>query len=453
MIPAPESSVVDRAVAIIQQRTGMDTPVHRRHVIEGALRQAAGDDGLEAGLRRLFADQEQFATMISALTIGETYLFRHYGHYQSLRALAQKRRAHQRSCRVLSAGCATGEEAWSAAAVLADVYGDQTHRTRVVGWDIDRTRIAHARRARYRQWSARNGLRNYQHYFDTLDDTILVSQQLRPLVSFQTVNLAQRPLPRRDKFDAIFFRNVAIYWLVERINEVMAELGSMLHEDGLLFVGPADPVRLGDRWEKRVDHDAIVFALSRVQPEKKRPSSAKPKMELRGSDSQLSRRLDSSRSIRRKRLQALERFRERRSTGFALPDRQTHAPGEKGGREAQGEELLDPFERAQQLADKGRYREALSYLESLESPLAVPVRLLKAVVLLNLERLDQALRLFKQCVFLEPDQPAHRQWLAVAYEALGRPEAAQREWRNLARLNAAQTDDTTAGTNENGDKA
>ncbi len=463
-----EESVISRALEVIRQRTGIVTPPHRRYLVRSALRPPGSKESLEEGLKRLLEDESRWTAMVSALTIGETYLFRHYGHYETLRELASKRKQSGRPCRVLCAGCATGEEAWSSAAILADVYGaDAPSKTRVIGWDLDRERIGRARRGRYRSWSVRHGLKGYDDYFTDLDGTVVVNEALRSLTSFETVNLAAPPLPKRGPFDVIFFRNVAIYWTVERIETALAEMTRHLLKDGLLFVGPADPVNLGAHWQKSVEHDAIVFSFKQItesqpkapsrptdrsaRPTARRQSStqSRPSIEITDRLKPTSKpgskgRTFSSKIPAARRSSAwLSRNRSESKTSSTAKSEKKTISGSSTGFESRPEPQTsrkigpagdDPIERVRALADRGKYREALTLLDTQPGPLPVTVRLLKGVIYLNLKQAGKAVDLFRQCVFLEPEERAHRQWLAVAYEALGWHREAQRELRNLAAL-------------------
>lgn len=505
-----DAPVLETALEVIRQRTGIVPPPHRRYLVRSALSRAAGDRKIEKGLERLLNDEERWAALISALTVGETYFFRHFGHYQMLRELATDRHRAGRSCRVLCAGCATGEEAWSAAAVLTDIFGPNPTRVRVVGWDIDQIRIGHARRGRYRSWSVRKGLKGYDQYFHTAEqqlfreanEQIVVDDRLRSMTRFEAVNLAQRRLPSSGGLDAIFFRNVAIYWSDDQIRQVVDVLTERLVSDGLLFVGPADPVNPTGRWVKRIDHDTILLTR-RGDDETDDESTGRRLRDTDGGGDTPHRRRDNSsdtnrsqrktrrnkeREKRRKqrekkrkkrnrlqhrltagsryipggaasgvgaRLRARSRTRRRNqsntTTGSNLngrraattaadtPAGEPSSPAEANS--AAGDELCENDEQndqrmqqAQKLADRGEYARALEVLEKLIEPVPVSARRLKGVVLMNRGRAKEAAALFKQCVFLEPHERAHRQWLAVAYESLGRKEDAQREWRNFARL-------------------
>ncbi|MBZ0115620.1 MAG: hypothetical protein K8H88_01405, partial [Sandaracinaceae bacterium] len=87
------------------------------------------------------------------------------------------------------------------------------------------------------------------------------------------------------------------------------------------------------------------------------------------------------------------------------------------------------------LADAGRSLEALALLDSL-CDTSARARLWRGILMLDLDRPDDAVQVLRQCVFLEPKEVSFRRWLAHAYEAAGRATDAARESRNAEELAA-----------------
>lgn len=180
--------------------------------------------------------------MIDAVSIGESYFFRHQGHFDLLKSFAQDLAARGLPCRVLCAGSSTGEEAWSAAAVLKSVPAPLGHQHRVEGWELSRDRIDHAEAGRYNLWSCRRGFYGYDEYFDKTADGYTVCDALRPIVTFSEVNLKNPLVPVGCKFDIVFFRNVSIYFSEDTTRAICRRLGSLIADGGTLFAGPSDPI-------------------------------------------------------------------------------------------------------------------------------------------------------------------------------------------------------------------
>ncbi len=227
---------LERVEALLERRFGMSMLDSRRAELRLEMLRV-GEGKLDRGCARVITDPATAATVASSIMVGETYLFRGPGHYRALRTLADERAREGGGLAVLCAGCASGEEAWSAAAVLrqAGVAGAS-----VVGWDLSDHRIAQARRGAFSRWSARTGLMGYGRWFSRRSAKLVPTPELAPLVRFETRNLLD-PLPTDRRFDVVFFRNVAIYWSRSRGSAVAARLGALLTEGGMLLLGAADP--------------------------------------------------------------------------------------------------------------------------------------------------------------------------------------------------------------------
>ncbi|MFL1461415.1 CheR family methyltransferase [Roseococcus sp. DSY-14] len=174
-------------------------------------------------------DHPDWAALLDAVTVQETRLFRHPAQFAALDAALAARPPGP--LRLLSAGCATGEEAWSLAA-LAHAHGP----SEVLGLDLCRPALATAR-------SGQLGL--------VLGDPLecvppaarrlfadgAVVPALRPLARFARATLLAPP---PGAFDVIFCRNVLIYLHDAAREAVMRNLVAALRPGGLLGLGPTD---------------------------------------------------------------------------------------------------------------------------------------------------------------------------------------------------------------------
>lgn len=394
---------ITQAALYLRSITGIDVPAHRRGVLEAALTELGPATELR---QRLGTDREALKRVVHAITIPETYLFRHPGHFAALAELAADRHARGLDCRVLCAGCATGEEVWSAAAVLASVYWP-SRRYSVEGWDLDGLRTAKASAGEVREWGARAGFSGYDRFFRKVAGGFVVVPELRPGVSFTEVNLAPAVWPTTWRYDAIFFRNVAIYWEPECIHRVVRRLVASLAEDGLLLLGPCDPIDL-EKSEFRWSMFDNVLAY-------RRHGHAHAHVHGRPAGY-----LPASGNLPVPRPAKTTARRHLRPASPLVSAPTSPAPAHQ-----------DParIAEAEKLADAGRHEEALKLLEGRLPP---DGRILAGIVLLHLGRAAEATERFRQAVFLEPDVAGHRRWLALGLETLGHPSHAERE-RAVAR--------------------
>jgi len=180
-------------------------------------------------------DDPDWAALLDAVTVQETRLFRHPAQFVALAAalpaLAARAHASGRPLRLLSAGCATGEEAWSLAAQA------RAHAPfAVLGLDLCRTAL---RQAESGAVAAGLGdpLDCVPHGLRPLFAGGVADPALRPFVRFARANLRDGP---PGAFDVIFCRNVLIYLHDAARGEVMARLTDALAPGGLLALGPTD---------------------------------------------------------------------------------------------------------------------------------------------------------------------------------------------------------------------
>ena len=198
--------------------------------------------------RRLPGELEQF---IDAVTTNETHFFRTESHFEWLggsflddmlsRAAAGR---HDRSLRIWSAACSSGEELYSVAICLAEAA------SRLGGWqitllgtDISETMLSTARRGRYLKRSLEHvSPARLRRCFtsDSNGEEWTVVPPLRAWCEFRRHNLLQ-PLhgPRQD---CIFIRNVMIYFDRESKAAACRTLIDALAPGGFLVVGPADGI-------------------------------------------------------------------------------------------------------------------------------------------------------------------------------------------------------------------
>lgn len=206
-------------------------------------------------------DEARAATDL--LTTNETYFFREPQHFERLPALVTGG-PPGRAVRVWSAASSTGEEAWSAAIVLAATLGSRPWE--IVGTDVSTRVVADAGRAVYpleaadrvpedlrRAWCLRGT--------GAAAGTFTVRPELRARVTFTTGNLVHGPLPAGDAFDVAFLRNVLIYFSAETKRAVLRRVVGRIRPGGHLLVGHAESVTgLVDGVEQ------VAPAVLRVQP-------------------------------------------------------------------------------------------------------------------------------------------------------------------------------------------
>ncbi|HEY0837056.1 MAG TPA: CheR family methyltransferase [Azospirillum sp.] len=294
--PQPPHSADDGAVAVLARRLLDD--VRRKSGIRH-------DRPLERKLCRILAsmpldvlepwvgtveaappDSPDWLSFIENLTIHETYFFRDIPHHAHLRAavlpaiVAARRGRGERTLRLWSAGCATGEEAYSLAIVALEALADlgEAERTGhgvvtawtldVLGTDLSRLAVVQARNACY----GGDGLGpfrdlppEYAGWFVPLDGAEAgyrrVRADARRAVRFRQHNL-MLPAPPETGFDLVSCRNVLIYFDADSRHAAQRQLVAGLAPGGWLVLGTTDRPLAPQRFEKCRGERALAYRLA-----------------------------------------------------------------------------------------------------------------------------------------------------------------------------------------------
>jgi chemotaxis protein methyltransferase WspC len=143
--------------------------------------------------------------------------------------------------RILSLPCSTGEEPYSAAMALLDA-GFPAERFRVDAFDISTRSLASARRAVFGRNSFRGGeLAFRERHFTSAASGWQLAEAVRQQVAFRQGNLLDIGLqPSATAYDAVFCRNLLIYFDRATQDRAVAALTRLLAPEGWLFVGPSE---------------------------------------------------------------------------------------------------------------------------------------------------------------------------------------------------------------------
>jgi len=181
--------------------------------------------------------------MINAITTNLTGFFREGHHFQYLgdEMLPRLPRTHRR-LRIWSAGCSSGEEPYSIAMTLHRAMPDlREWDARILATDIDTDMVAHGAAGRYQMQRAGAipaELRR-AHVRRIDDDMVEMRPELKSLITFRQLNLLG-PWPMKGPFDAIFCRNVVIYFDKPTQRALFDRYADLLTPDGHLFVGHSE---------------------------------------------------------------------------------------------------------------------------------------------------------------------------------------------------------------------
>lgn len=282
----PTHRLWDRFVVLIGRRLGFAYPSsgHAASALAKALSEGwkrSGCTTLEAYydlLESLPLGSAAWVSLIATLTVGETYFFRHAPQFNLLRSiilpdLIAGRRQSRRVLRLWSAGCATGEEAYSLAMLLHDLLPDpQGWEVHLLATDINQRALAAAEEGLYTRWSFREQADRYRNrHFVAEGPRYRLRDEVRRLVTFRYLNLAEEPAvwptPDAAAMDLILCRNVTLYFTPEAARAAMQRLCRALAPGGWLLVSPTDPHPEPELGVLRYSHDGTVaFRRATAEP-------------------------------------------------------------------------------------------------------------------------------------------------------------------------------------------
>jgi chemotaxis protein methyltransferase CheR len=241
-----------RTAALLASRAGLRFAPNRQPAAEAAMRRVLADLRLDdpiALARQTAADATVLDRLLAEVTIGETYFFREPAQLDVVRATVlpalAARRGRGTPVRAWSAGCASGEEAYTLAILLRE--GGLGAAARVLGTDVSRPRLAAAERARYTRWSLRGMSEEWvARYFTRRGTHFYLRPELRAAAEFRPLNLAAHDYAAAGaapgSMDLVLCRNVMIYFDRQTVADVARRLLATLSEDGWLFLGASDPI-------------------------------------------------------------------------------------------------------------------------------------------------------------------------------------------------------------------
>lgn len=276
---APSTEDVEDFARAITLRLGHFQDISRQQDLATILRRRMQQAGcsLYRDYRPLLQQAAEWEALDPLLTVPETYFFRMPSHFEALAqdVLPQVVDANRgsRSLRILSAGCATGEEPYTLRILLNERFPELADwNISIVGVDLSPSALECARTGVYTEWSLRaTSAARRRDNFSVEGKRFRLKPPARAGVVFRRENLLT-PVPFDEpKFDIIFCRNVLIYFTDAAIRAAIERLTERLEPAGYLFLGPAESLRgLSDNFHLCQGHDVAYYRL-RTAAERKTP--------------------------------------------------------------------------------------------------------------------------------------------------------------------------------------
>lgn len=287
-----EEPLLLRFKDFLTRHTGLHFPDGRRLDLLRGIEAATREFGLkdaETCMQWLLAtplNRKQVETLARHLTVGETYFFRDPSAFEALQqhilpALIQSRRQTGQTLRIWSAGCSTGEEAYSLGILIQRLIPDfKQWRITILATDINPQALAKAESGLYGEWSFRNAPDWLKGgYFRPIGNSryqILAS--VREMVSFAYLNLMEECYPslisNTNAMDIILCRNVLMYFEPGLVEQVLQRHSLALVDGGWLITSATEAYHSMPETIETVNFPGAI--LHRKNADRKTPRSVAP---------------------------------------------------------------------------------------------------------------------------------------------------------------------------------
>jgi chemotaxis protein methyltransferase CheR len=212
--------------------------------------------------RYLLSDREgkqELRQLINTITVDQTAFFRHAKQFELLANILLPQMARQKKTtkrlNIWSAGCSTGQEVYSIAMVVNEMFeGDNTWDIKILATDIDTDALKFAYRGRYPKKCMQEVPTEYVDKYlkmGTGEETgfYSVGKALRKNILFRRLNFTQHTFPFRSPVDIIFCRNVMIYFDTELKKKLIDNFFRILERNGFLCLGASESlIGIDDRF-------------------------------------------------------------------------------------------------------------------------------------------------------------------------------------------------------------
>src|SRR5664279_3487022 len=275
MTPVLGRTDIEQFRTIIARRLGLQYEEGKLDYLAEVARrrmELVGSTRFESYLERLVSSpkgSEEFRALAEQLTVNETFFFRNADNFRAFAEIVLPERirakTREKRLRILSAGCASGEEPYSLAVLVREGLSDLGNwDVKIIGLDVNPAMLAKATQGRYSAWSLRATAEDAKRrYFRADGRDFVLAPAIQKMVTFEERNLVDEdPLFWQSLVcDVVFCRNVLMYFTPDKACDVVLRISQALLPSGFLFLGHAETLR-GLTHEFHLCHTHNTFYLS-----------------------------------------------------------------------------------------------------------------------------------------------------------------------------------------------
>ncbi|MGA7594526.1 MAG: CheR family methyltransferase [Gallionella sp.] len=243
---------------LIHQRAGISLTASKQELVYSRVARRLRATGIKTFAEYLDrlqrGDAAEWQEFTNSLTTNLTSFFREEHHFQIL-AGHLRNLGKTRPIVLWCSACSTGEEAYSLAMTAADTFSGFDNPVRIVASDLDTRVLEVARAGRYKlETVAKMPAQQIDKFFlrgkDESESYVQVRPELQSMITFRQINLLDLVWPIRGQLDAIFCRNVMIYFDKATQLAILKKFAPLMRSDGLLFAGHSENLVHADAYFK-----------------------------------------------------------------------------------------------------------------------------------------------------------------------------------------------------------
>lgn len=239
----------ERIRSLIRDRVGISLSEKKRDLVYSRIARRLRTLNLKQFsdyLDYLLVHEHEIQDFINALTTNLTAFFREPHHFVHLAAQMQQHSTLSRQpFRIWSSACSTGEEAYSIAMTAIETYGSWTPPVKILATDVDTNVLAQATQGVYgAERLEKMSDERVRHFFfrgrGPRQGSVRIRPEVQALVEFKPFNLLAPHWPVKAPLDAVFCRNVMIYFDKPTQYSILSRFHPLLLEQGLLYAGHSE---------------------------------------------------------------------------------------------------------------------------------------------------------------------------------------------------------------------
>lgn len=262
-----------RVCRFIHKKSGIVLTMNKKNMVYNRLLKRLRDcniDNFSDYLRMLEREplNAEWQAFINALTTNLTAFFREPHHFATLTDFLKSRR--NSNINIWCSASSTGEEPYSIAMTVSDVLGANAINAKVVASDIDTEVLEKAKQGIYRieELKTLTALQRQRYFMKGVGEYegfARVKPALSNMIEFRYLNLTEGDWQLQHRFDAIFCRNVMIYFDKEMQIKLLERFAPLLKPDGLLFIGHSE--NISQLTKQFVINGQTVYSLASARRE------------------------------------------------------------------------------------------------------------------------------------------------------------------------------------------